>query len=198
MSKFVAMAAGAAVVLGLGTAGAFVAFAPEKQCSGSAIATGADSIGGPFVLVNGDGVTVTNEDVITGPTMVYFGFTYCPDFCPTDLARNAAAIDLLAERGIEVASLFITVDPTRDTPEVVKEYAEVMHPDMIGLTGTPEQVDAASKAYKTYYRKNGTGEDYLMDHSTFTYLMDPDGFVDFFRSDTAPEAVVERTACHVG
>ena len=198
MSKPLAITAAAAVVVGLGAAGAFVFLGPERQCSGSAIAGGTAAIGGPFTLVDHTGQTVTDKDVLDGPSLVYFGFTYCPDVCPIDAARNAEAVDILKERGLDVTPVFISIDPNRDTPEVVAEYVDIMHPDMIGLTGTPEQVDAASQAYKTYYRKNGDGEDYLMDHSTFTYLMGADGFIDFFRRDIEADAMADRVACHIG
>lgn len=167
------------------------------QCSASQVAGG--EIGGPFELVNGAGQTVTDTDVITEPTLLYFGYTFCPDVCPFDVARNADAIDVLAERGISATPMFITIDPERDTQQVVADYAYNMHDKMIALTGSEEQVAAASKAYKTYYKahKDGTDE-YLVDHSTFTYLVFPKvGFVEFFRRDTSPEVMAERTACFV-
>jgi len=175
MQKAIALTAGALIVTGL-VAGTYLTLnrGPES-CSGSTIAGGKAAIGGPFTLVDHTGKTVTETDVITGPTLIYFGFTYCPDVCPLDTARNAEAIDLLADMGHTVKPVFITIDPKRDTPPVMADFVEVLHPKMVGLTGTEEQVKAASKAYKTYYRKNGDGEDYLMDHSTFSYLMGPDG-----------------------
>jgi protein SCO1/2 len=91
--------------------------------------------------------------------------------------------------------VFITIDPARDTPEALSDYVEVMHPKMVALTGTDEQISVASKAYKTYYSKNGEDEDYLMDHSTFTYLMSPNGFLDFLRRDLTPEQVAQKAAC---
>ena len=116
-----------------------------------------------------------------------------------DNARNAEAVDLLAQRGYDVQPVFISIDPERDTPEVVAEYAAWMHERMIGLTGSPEQVASASKAYKTYYRANETGDEfYLVDHSTFTYLMLPEtGFAEFFRREDNAEAMAARTACFI-
>ncbi len=156
-------------------------------------------IGGPFTLVNGQSETVTDAEVLTEPSILYFGFASCPDVCPLDLARNAQAVDILAEQGIGATPVFITVDPERDTPEVVAEYAGLFHPDTIGLTGTPEQVDAAARAYRVYYAKQGDDPDtYLMDHSSFSYLVLPEvGFVDFVNRDEPPEAVAERMACFV-
>ncbi len=167
------------------------------QCSESSVAGG--DIGGPFTLVSGSsGAEVTDQDVITEPTLIYFGYTFCPDVCPLDAARNAEAVDVLEEKGISATPVFITVDPERDTPEVVAEFADVMHPKMIGLTGSAEQVKAASQAYRTFYRRQaGGGEDYLVDHSTFTYLVLPEhGFVDFFRRDALPDEMAETVACY--
>ncbi len=167
------------------------------QCRAGQVAGG--DIGGPFTLVNKDGMTVTDADVITTPSIVYFGYTFCPDVCPFDNARNAAAVDLLEERGIVATPVFISIDPERDTPEVVGRFADNFHDRMIGLTGSPEQVAAASRAYRTYYRKqDGDPEYYLVDHSTFSYLVLPGhGFVDFFRREDSPEAMVDRVACFV-
>jgi protein SCO1/2 len=172
---------------------------PYAQCRASAVAGGSDQIGGPFTLVNGAGETVTEKDVITEPALLYFGYTYCPDVCPFDTARNAEAVDLLAERGMSVTPVFISVDPERDTPEVVGDFAELLHERMIGLTGSPEQVKAASQAYRTYYRKQeGDPEYYLVDHSTFTYLVLPEvGFVDFFRREVTPQQMADRVACFI-
>ena len=165
------------------------------QCTNSRVA-GEDLIGGPFELVNQLGETVTEQDVITLPTLIYFGFTYCPDFCPLDLTRNLTAVDLAAEMGVEVTPVFISIDPARDTPDVVADYVAAYDPRLIGLTGTAEQIAVASKAYRTFYRKNGEGDqDYLMDHSTHSYLMDPSGFKAFFRTDMPPETVAEQIVC---
>lgn len=167
------------------------------QCRGGQIAGGAGAIGGPFELVNSDGETVTDADVITKPSLLYFGYTFCPDVCPLDTARNAEAVDILEQRGQMVTPVFITVDPDRDTPEVVGDFAFNLHERMIGLTGSPEQVKAASKAYKTYYRAHPkTDEYYLVDHSTMSYLVLPDeGFVEFFRRDLGAEQVADRIGC---
>lgn len=166
-----------------------------QQCDGSEVA-GAQ-IGGPFELVLPDGSLVTNTDVITEPTLIYFGYTFCPDVCPIDNARNAAAVDILAEKGLSTTPMFITVDPARDTPEVVGDYIQNFHPKMIGLTGSEEQVKAASSAYRTFYRvEEGDPEFYLVSHSVYSYLVLPErGFVDFFRREATPEDVAERVSC---
>ena len=168
-----------------------------EQCSATTIANDGGKIGGPFELVNAAGETVTDKDVITEPSLVYFGYTFCPDVCPLDTARNAEAVDLLAERGLSVTPIFITIDPERDTPDIVGDFAYNLHEKMIGLTGTPEQTDAASQAYRTYYKAHDKSDEfYLVDHSTFTYLVMPEiGFVEFFRRDTSAEAMADRVAC---
>jgi len=204
MPKLYAGVAAAAIAAALGGYLAYTTLSgPEDQfaqCRASTVAGGAGDIGGPFTLVNGDGVTVTDADVISGPTLIYFGYTFCPDVCPFDVARNALAIDVLDEMGVEVTPVFISIDPDRDTPEVVADFAANMHPRMIGLTGSPEQVKTASQAFRTYYRKQDGEDDdyYLVDHSTFTYLVLPDfGFVEFYRRETSPDEMAESVACFV-
>lgn len=204
MSRKIAILAGFALTAMLGVSIWLAFFSrsenPFAECGGAQVAGGLASIGGPFELVNAQGETVTDRDVITRPSLVYFGYTFCPDVCPLDNARNAAAVDILLEQGYDAQPVFISIDPERDTPEVVGEYASYMHPRMIGLTGSPEQVKAASQAYKTYYRKQDAGDDpyYLVDHSTFTYLVLPGvGVVDFFRRDETEEEVARRTACAI-
>jgi protein SCO1/2 len=130
---------------------------------------------------------------------LYFGYTFCPDICPYDTARNAEAVDILAEQGISATPVFITIDPDRDTPEAVGEFASYVHPKMVGLTGSPDQIKAASKAYRTYYNKQDSiDEYYLVDHSTMSYLVLPDhGFVEFFRRETTPEQMAETAACFI-
>ena len=142
---------------------------------------------------------MTSAALITEPTLIYFGYTMCPDVCPLDVDRNAAAVEILEERGQIVTPVFISIDPERDTPEVVSDFADVMHPRMIGLTGTPEQVQVASKAYRTYYKAHPEVDgEYLVDHSTFSYLVLPDvGFVDFFRRELSPEQLADNIGCYV-
>jgi len=202
MAKTVAIVAGTAVVGMLGATWWVTRGSSDDafaQCRNSVVAGGTAAIGGPFTLVNGQGETVTDKDVLAKPSLVYFGYTFCPDVCPLDNARNAEAIDLLQEQGRDVQPVFISIDPERDTPEVVAEYASYVHDDMIALTGSAEQVKVASQAYKTYYRKqDGDDEFYLVDHSTFTYLMLPEvGFVEFFKREDTPEDIARRTACFI-
>lgn len=200
MTRFIFILAGVAAIV-LGGIAATIAMRPGTadrfaQCRASQVAGG--DIGGPFELVNADGQTVTDADIVTEPTLIYFGYTFCPDVCPLDTARNAAAVDILADRGVSVTPVFISIDPNRDTPEIVGQFAANLHPKMIGLTGSPEQVRAASQAYKTFYQVSGDLDDpyYLVDHSTMTYLVLPeDGFVEFFRRDTTPEQMADTVAC---
>ena len=172
---------------------------PFAPCRESAIAGGAGSIGGPFTLVDETGKTVTDKDVFIKPSLVYFGYTFCPDVCPADTARNAEAVDAAAALGYDVQPVFISIDPERDTPEVVAEFTDYLHEDMLGLTGTPQQVKAASQAYKTYYRKqDGDPEYYLVDHSTFSYLVLPEtGFAEYFRRDETAEDLAKKMACYL-
>ena len=113
--------------------------------------------------------------------------------------RNASAVDILAERGQSVTPVFISIDPERDTPEVVGDFASNIHPKMIGLTGSPEQVKAASLAYRTYYKAHeAVDDDYLVDHSTFSYLVLPEvGFVDYFRREVTPEDMADKIGCFI-
>ncbi|MFP4273673.1 MAG: SCO family protein [Paracoccaceae bacterium] len=168
------------------------------ECRTGQVAGGAGQIGGDFTLVDAQGETVTSDEVLTEPSLLYFGYTFCPDVCPLDTARNVAAVEILEERGQMVTPVFISVDPARDTPEVVGDFAANLHPRMIGLTGSEEQVQEASKAYRTYFKRHDDTEDdyYLVDHSTFSYLVLPDhGFVEFFRREIGPEEMADAIGC---
>ena len=171
------MAVAALVGLLLG-AGAY-AWQARQAAREPAVAsnTGGASIGGPFQLVDQTGAPV-DESVLKGKwTAVFFGFTYCPDVCPATLQTLQAATERLGPAADDVQVLFISVDPERDTPEALRDYtASFEFPGgMKALTGTPEQVRDAAKAWKAYYRKRGEGADYTVDHFTSIYLMDPQG-----------------------
>ncbi|PJF09962.1 SCO family protein [Pseudorhodobacter sp. MZDSW-24AT] len=199
MTKLYAAVAAAAVAGLLGGSALYIVLQQKDdafaQCRGGQV--GGGDIGGPFTLVDETGATVTDAEVLTKPSLIYFGYTFCPDICPLDAARNAEAVDILEEWGVDVTPIFISVDPERDTPEVLATFTEYMHPKMLGLTGSPEQVRQASLAYKTFYRKQeGDADYYLVDHSTFTYLTLPGiGFVDFFRREETADQIAERVAC---
>jgi protein SCO1 len=201
MEKVYAGIAASAVVALLGVSAAYVFLTRGQDDALSACRGGqtAGTIGGPFQLVNGQGQTVTDAEVLNKPSLVYFGYTFCPDVCPLDNARNAEAIDILEERGIDATPVFISIDPERDTPEVMGDMAMNLHPKMIGLTGSPEQVKAAAQTYKVYFRKQESEDEfYLMDHSTFTYLMLPGvGFADFFKREVTADEMADRVSCFV-
>ena len=139
------------------------------------------SLGGPFTLINQNGQTVHESDFAGRWRLIYFGYGFCPDVCPTDLAllgRGLAGFEArAATQAAMVAAIFITIDPARDTPEVLKPFVAAFHPRLIGLTGTPAQIDAVTKAYGVYARRVETGDpqNYLMDHSAMVYLFDPAG-----------------------
>ena len=199
VTKFTSIAGAALIVVLGGTFLITQVMAPAKRfqaCVGGGVVGGA--IGGPFALVDHLGQNVSDVEVLDQPALVYFGYTFCPDVCPMDVARNVVAVEILAESGLQVKPVFVTIDPVRDTVDYLADFVANNHSDMIGLTGTAEQVAKAARAYKVYYRKQ-SGDDeeyYLMDHSSFTYLMIPDiGFVDFLRSDIPPQKVADRVAC---
>ncbi len=139
----------------------------------------AAAIGGPFTLVDHQGHPLTGDYLKGRFMLVYFGYTFCPDVCPTALTDMGDVLGILGEAADKVTPVFITVDPDRDTPEHLKEYLKFFHPRLVGLTGTPEQTAAALKAYKVYAAKTpfegGDAGDYLMDHTSIIYLMGPDG-----------------------
>ena len=153
-------------------------------------------IGGSFTLTDQDGRTVTDADYRGKYLLVYFGYTYCPDVCPTELGAMARAVDLLGVQGEKVQPLLISVDPERDTVAHLKEYVPLFHPRLVGLTGTPEQVKAVAKAYRVYYAKaplkDGRPDEYLMDHSSFIYLMGPDGrFLGVYPAGTTADRLAQ-------
>ena len=157
------------------------------------------AIGGPFTLVDQNGRTVTNEMLKGKPTLIYFGYTFCPDVCPTSLLLMETAIEKLGPDAAKKVNLvFITIDPERDTQKLIKDYVSNFSPTFIGLTGTPEQVTAAARAYRVDYQKvpGKDGAPYLMDHSSIVYLLDRNGrFVTHFTHEAKAEAIaagVER------
>ena len=154
---------------------------------------GQPSIGGPFSLVDQDGRTVTDADLKGKPTLIYFGYTFCPDVCPTTLLLMETAAEKLGPDGPKKVNLvFITIDPDRDTPKLMKGYVSNFGPTIEGLTGTPEQIAAVAKAYRVYYQKvpGKDGAPYLMDHSSIIYLLDRRGrFVTHFTDQSKAETI---------
>ena len=154
-------------------------------------------IGGPFELVDHTGKTVTDQSFHGQYVLLYFGYGFCPDVCPTELANMATAMDILGPKADNVTPVFITVDPERDTPEFLTDYVKNFHPRMIGLTGTPERIGTVAKSFKVYYAKSreSAGDDYLMDHTSFVYLLGPDGrFMSLFRGQTDPQKIADTIA----
>jgi cytochrome oxidase Cu insertion factor (SCO1/SenC/PrrC family) len=159
---------------------------------------GAVAIGGPFSLIDDQGKPRTDADYRGKLMLVYFGYTYCPDVCPTTLQIMGQALDQLGGESGKVAALFITVDPARDTTERLNGYAEQFNPQMIGLTGSAEQIAAAAKSYRVYYKKAGDGFDYLMDHSSIVYLMDRDGhYLTHFTVDATADQIAAALRKHL-
>lgn len=191
----------AAALALLAAGGIFLATQGDDRiagCGTGVIAGGMDSFGTDFTLTRQDGQRVTAEQVFTRPSLLYFGYTFCPDVCPLDSARNAEAAAILAERGKDVQTVFVTVDPRRDTPEVLADFTGLFGGDMIGLTGTDEEIAAVNQGWRNYYKANDAEDQeyYLVDHMTNTYLVLPGNrTVDFFSRDTAPEAMADRVAC---
>ena len=181
----------AAVGLAIG-AGAYV-WRTGQEHSQPAVAQAA--IGGDFQLIDQNGRPVDQRLLEGKWTAVFFGYTYCPDFCPATLQQLQAASAELGDRADDFQVLFISVDPERDDPAMLKSYLEgFSFPGGIhGLTGTPEQVEAAAKSWRAYFRKNGEGEEYLMDHFTGVYLMNPRGeFATILANGTPPAETARR------
>jgi protein SCO1/2 len=153
----------------------------------------ASGIGGPFTLLDGNRKSVTDKDFRGKFLLVYFGYTFCPDVCPTTLNEVAEAMDKLGPNAARVQPIFITVDPKRDTPDVMKQYAASFSPLLLGLTGTPEEIAKVAKEYRVYYAEHRTGpgpNDYSMDHSSILYLMGPDGqFIEPIPADETAAAI---------
>jgi protein SCO1/2 len=168
--------------------------------AGSTVKTSGQAlVGGPFTLTDQTGKTVTDQDFRGKYMLIFFGFTFCPDVCPTELQIMAGAIDRLGDKGADVVPVFVTVDPDRDTPEALARYVQQFHPRLVGLTGTHEQIAAIAKAYRVYYQKvkeEGAPDDsYTMDHSSVAYLMGPDGkFLAFFPPGVTPDQMAEKIA----
>lgn len=192
---------GLALVGLLGGAAAAVLLFPgalERLQPAQVATIGKPAVGGPFTLTDHTGKTVTDQTYRGKYMLVYFGFTFCPDVCPTGLQVMSAALEQLGPKADQIQPIFITVDPERDTPEQLAQYVSSFHPRLIGLTGTPQQIQAAAKAYRVYYQKvkdeKSTAE-YTIDHTSIIYLMDPQGnFVTHFTHATPAAAMAEQIA----
>lgn len=183
-----------AVAVGFGVR----AFLLYPGAPSAAVIGGTALIGGPFTLVDQDGKTRSDADFHGRYLLVYFGYTFCPDLCPTELQTISDALDRLGDKAAKVQPLFITVDPARDTVPVMKAYVSHFHASLVGLTGSPLQIAAAARAYRVYFAKapaaDGSDE-YLMDHSGFVYLMAPDGhYITHFTPQTTAKQMAKAIA----
>jgi protein SCO1/2 len=171
----------AVVILCFGTLGWFLYQVPMMSNGPSQVvkSTGTAAIGGPFMLVDHFNKTVSDADFRGRNMLVFFGYTYCPDVCPTTLTDISDALEILGSDANDIAPIFITIDPERDKPKDLKEYVKHFHPKIIGMSGSAEQVKAAARVYRVFYQKSqekgADPDDYLMDHSSIAYLMGKDG-----------------------
>ncbi|KAI9819268.1 MAG: Cu-binding protein [Pycnora praestabilis] len=175
----------------------------RKRVAEAAKGVGRPKVGGKFELVNQDGRVFTDEDMKGKYALVYFGFTHCPDICPEELDKMATMIDLVSTTNPNaMLPIFITCDPARDTPAVVKSYLLEFHPALIGLTGAWEQVKSVCKSYRVYFSTPPNvkpGQDYLVDHSIYFYLMDPEGdFVEAIGRQHSAERAATIIREHIG
>lgn len=166
------------------------------QAPTQAVSIGKADVGGPFTLTDHTGRQVTDKDFRGQYMLVFFGFTFCPDVCPSGLQVMAAALDQLGQKAERITPLFISVDPERDTPEQLAMYVSSFHPRLVGLTGTPEEIQNVAKAYRVYYRKvkdeKSTAE-YTVDHTSIIYLMGPEGeFIAHFTHATPVATMAEK------
>ncbi|MBI1238898.1 MAG: redoxin domain-containing protein [Alphaproteobacteria bacterium] len=174
-----------AILAGLGLTLLLPAGAPPQAPTAASAPV---PIGGPFTLVGGDGLTVTDADFRGRFMLVFFGFTHCPDVCPTALEEMGRTLETLGEDSKRVTPVFISVDPERDTPDMVQDYVAFFDTRIVGLTGSDAQIDAVAKAYKVYHEKVEIEGGYTVDHTALTYLMGPDGtFRQLFRPQETPE-----------
>jgi len=167
---------------------------PSAAALMDAVMWSTEQIGGPFALIDQDGRPRTDADFRGKLLLVYFGYTYCSDICPTDLQAISTAIDKLGPAGESVQPLFITVDPEHDTPEAIKLYVSLFHPRLVGLTGSAKQIKAIARAYKVYYAKNEESKkfDSVIDHSGFVFLVGRDGkYLGFFPPGTLADRMID-------
>ena len=163
--------------------------------------SGGIQVGGPFSLTDQSGRRVTEKDFAGKVLLVNFGYTFCPDVCPTELAAMTAAIDQLGDAAKRVQPLFITIDPTRDTVAQLALYHQNFHPSFAMLTGSEDEIARAARAYRVYYKKadSQSATEYLMDHSALVYLMGPDGrFLTHFTPQTTPEQMAAEILKQLG
>ncbi len=173
---------------------------PNPCGDGVVIAGKSDMLNGGFDALDENGQNVTQDELLLQHwSLIYFGYTFCPDVCPIDTARNAEVTDILAEQGIDLTPIFVTVDPERDTPEVMKEYTEYVHPKMIGVSGSPAQIERLKSLFKVYSEKEN-GDDpefYLVNHTGFSYLVNDGKFVTAYSRSQSAEEIAANISCQV-
>jgi protein SCO1/2 len=175
-------------------AGVLLALALRETPRGAAGTALASAIGGQFQLIDQNGKPFSDANLKGKWHLIFFGYTHCPDACPTALNEMSLALDRLGIKRDEVGVVFITVDPERDTPDVLKSYVQSFDAPIVALTGSPEAVAQAAKAYRVFYAKHPrTDGDYDMDHSAVIYVMNPEGrFTATFTPDSSADAIVQR------
>ena len=177
-------------------AGAAVLLVANPQGGQPVQSSGAALIGGPFSLVGADGKPITDRNFRGRYMLIFFGFTHCPDICPAELQVIAQALEQLGDKAKRVVPIFITLDPERDTPEAMANYVKSFGPNFVGLTGSPEAIAAAAKAYRVAYSKvenKDSAGDYSVDHSALAYLMDPEGrYVTHFSYGLSTDQMAEK------
>ncbi len=172
----------------------------EQRLGGVAVPPGV-AIGGPFRLTDHNGQRVTEASYRGRLMLIFFGFTHCPDICPTELQSMAEVLERLGPAAERVAPLFISIDPERDGPEELARYLALFDDRIIGLTGTAEEIASVARAFRVYYAKvhPPDASTYTMDHSSFTYLLDGEGrFLALFRHGTPPEEMAQAIRSHLG
>ena len=173
----------------------------STDCGGNRVVGGSSTIGGNFELTDTNYKKINSREFIKEPSVIYFGYSYCPDVCPFDLQRNAIAVDILNSKKKAITPIFITIDPLRDTPDRLKEFSSFIHPKLIALTGSTAEVKTVMKLFKIYGQKSNEedfdDDNYLMDHSSFTYLVSSSNeFVDYFSRKVSAEEMAQRINCY--
>ena len=168
-----------------------------SDCYRNKVISNNNKIGGTFELINHLDELVNEKEVLIEPSLIYFGYSYCPDICPYDLARNSDVVDILKKQGYDLTPIFISIDPKRDNTSRLRDYIELFHPKMIGLTGSKNQLKDIEKKYKVYKNiPNDENEGYLVDHSTFSYLIHHEkGFLEYYNRSNTSEEISEPIAC---
>ena len=175
-------------------AAAILTFSPARQSQ-----SGTASVGGPFALTAQDGTALTDKDLRGAPFLVFFGFTHCPDICPTKLFEISEVLRAAGPKGEKLRALFVTVDPERDTPDTMKSYLGSFDPRIVGLSGDRPAIDAMIKVYRAYSRKVPLKDnDYTMDHTALVYLMGKDGgFIGAFNIEQPPAQAAQEWLRHL-